>query len=380
MPTLVERGILGGEEGGTETNYYRECLVGYELTGAAVPFIATSGSIFKDCGIVYLQIKDDSTHEINLIGCHSSLVNNPESSAIIDFGAASQSHTVDLSSWDGTLSVRNMTAGDSLTIRGRGSVLFESSCTGGNAVLFGEIIHNNLGAVSVATDAAPTYQQVPSWLLDEPAGNHVQGGSVGLAIFDTVNNSENMATTLESDGSGGYQFTTLALENAPSGGGGGTDWTATEREQIRYRLGVDGATGTPAATPDLATSAEVTAVGAYAIANNAILVQVQTTLEDDGSGGYQFTTLALENAPSGGGGGTDWTATEREQIRYRLGVKLVAVNRVFLFRLKKRSKKACQNGTAKMALSKWHVKMAVENFHFIFCGFGTIFSRASIPR
>ena len=38
-----------------------------------------------------------------------------------------------------------------------------------------------------------------------------------------------------------------------AGGGGGTDWTATEKNQIRYRLGVDGTAAVPTATPDLST-------------------------------------------------------------------------------------------------------------------------------
>lgn len=49
-----------------------------------------------------------------------------------------------------------------------------------------------------------------------------------------------------------FKFTTLALENGPSGGGGGgTDWTTTEKAQIRYRLGLDGTPNTPSATPTL---------------------------------------------------------------------------------------------------------------------------------
>lgn len=61
-----------------------------------------------------------------------------------------------------------------------------------------------------------------------------------------------LGTTLQSDGSGGYQFTVLSLANAPAGGGGGsTDWTAAERNQLRYRLGIDGAAATPSAVPNL---------------------------------------------------------------------------------------------------------------------------------
>jgi hypothetical protein len=44
---------------------------------------------------------------------------------------------------------------------------------------------------------------------------------------------------IESDGAGQFRFDTIALEQAPAGGGGGgTDWTANERAAIRAILGV----------------------------------------------------------------------------------------------------------------------------------------------
>lgn len=53
-------------------------------------------------------------------------------------------------------------------------------------------------------------------------------------------------TMLALDGSV-YQFTVNALENAPTGGGGGSsDWTADERDAIRAILGIPGSGTTPA--------------------------------------------------------------------------------------------------------------------------------------
>lgn len=49
---------------------------------------------------------------------------------------------------------------------------------------------------------------------------------------------DNIHTAFVLDGAV-YQLTVNALENAP-GGGGGTDWTATEKEQIRSALGING--------------------------------------------------------------------------------------------------------------------------------------------
>jgi len=67
-----------------------------------------------------------------------------------------------------------------------------------------------------------------------------------------------------------------------SGGGGGTDWTATEKNQIRYRLGVDGTTAAPSVnSPDLATQASVDTVDANV---DSILVDTGTTLPAQISG------------------------------------------------------------------------------------------------
>ena len=96
------------------------------------------------------------------------------------------------------------------------------------------------------------------------------------------------------------KWTAIALQEAPGGGSGVTDWDATERAQIRKRLGIDGATSTPAASPDLALEASV-----------------QTVITTGGAG--PWTT------GSGGGGEKDWTDTERSHIRHRLGIDGTAV-------------------------------------------------------
>lgn len=71
-----------------------------------------------------------------------------------------------------------------------------------------------------------------------------------LAVVDTEVAAikvvtDRLNTGLESDGASGYQWTTLALENAPAGVGGSGDWTTGEKAQIRYRLGLDGTATVP---------------------------------------------------------------------------------------------------------------------------------------
>jgi hypothetical protein len=143
-------------------------------------------------------------------------------------------------------------------------------------------------------------------------------------------------TMIEVDGAA-WQFTAAALDQAPSGGGGGsTDWTANERTAIRAILGIP-ASGTTPTDPttgildtirDLVTTVD-TVVDAILVdtdttipatlatiagyidtevaAVKSVTDKLDTAMQLDGSV-WRFTTNALEMAPSGGGGGGDpWT-------------------------------------------------------------------------
>lgn len=154
------------------------------------------------------------------------------------------------------------------------------------------------------------------------------------AILDAVDTevgaiksvTDKLDTAMELDGSV-YRFTVNALEQAPAGGGGGTtDWTSDERTAIRAILGIptSGTTPTDPSSGILDTIRDaVDLVGTYVDtevgAIKVVTDRLDTALELDGSV-YRFTTNALEQAPSGGGGGTDWTADERTQIRAILGI------------------------------------------------------------
>ena len=128
--------------------------------------------------------------------------------------------------------------------------------------------------------------------------------AMALDLDDVKVVTDKLDTTLETDGSGGYQFTELSLENAPTGSGGGSgDWTATEKNQIRYRLGVDGTSSTPLA---------------YASLVSEIWDEQQSSHTSAGSFGYYLD--AQVSAAGGGGGTSDWTVIEKEEIRYRLGI------------------------------------------------------------
>jgi hypothetical protein len=78
---------------------------------------------------------------------------------------------------------------------------------------------------------------------------------------------------------------------------------------------VDGALSARALAADAATEI------ATAVAGIQALSRLDSMIESDGAGQFRFDTIALEQAPAGGGGGgTDWTANERTAIRAILGV------------------------------------------------------------
>jgi hypothetical protein len=88
-------------------------------------------------------------------------------------------------------------------------------------------------------------------------------GKVYVAEVGTSGLTPSEAATLSkldtlTENVSGLRFTSKALEQAPAGGGGGTtDWTSGEREQIRHRLGINGTASAPTATPSLATPTSV---------------------------------------------------------------------------------------------------------------------------
>lgn len=145
----------------------------------------------------------------------------------------------------------------------------------------------------------------------------------------------------------GYRFTEKALEEGPSGEGGGSgDWSADEKTVIRAVLGIPGSGTTPAdpstgildtirdavvgvdtklGTPAGASvSADVASVQSDTTAIKTETDKLADTLEDQGGGTYGFTEAALQEAPSGGGGGaTAEEIADEVQTRTIAGVTTV---------------------------------------------------------
>lgn len=173
--------------------------------------------------------------------------------------------------------------------------------------------------------------------------------------------------------------TTAIVDDVAAAASGAADWTSTERQQLRYRLGIDGAVNVPVASPTLPvtaavvsdktgyslSSAGIDAIHDDSLANNTTAGTLGKFLNDlntnvpgiktktdqfaftvpnkvdsnaqyiegqslSGKVGDNLNTFfqnggantakIVDDVSGGGGGGTGFTATELNQLRYRLGI------------------------------------------------------------
>lgn len=189
---------------------------------------------------------------------------------------------------------------------------------------FGEALNGLFTTLEAASGSPGDFRFAADALINAPTGGLTAAGvraAIGmssanldtqLAAIDDYVDTEVAAIKLVTDklgtmviaavGSpGDYAFAADALRYAPTGsgggGGGGTDWSDGEREQIRYRLGIDGAASAPSATPTLATQATVSAMSSNLTAVKTVTDKLDTTVEVSGSpGDYRFTDEALVKA------------------------------------------------------------------------------------
>lgn len=175
----------------------------------------------------------------------------------------------------------------------------QASITEGNLVggIAGDQIEDVVGGPQVA-------------ILQAQSGTVVAVGS-GVTAQDKIDIANQTKTTMEAVGSilarinaliensSGDRFTAKALEAAPAGGGGTADWTTTERSQIRKRLGIDGTTASPSATPDLSLQATVDGVLSSVLYVEPTIAALSTMIED--VGWWRFTQAAVEQVGSASG-------------------------------------------------------------------------------
>lgn len=110
---------------------------------------------------------------------------------------------------------------------------FTSAKFGSNFIGTGSMASGAIHATAMADGSIRPLvlatDSITSTNLAASAVSEIQSGLASASILNSVatnvttivGTTNKLETTLESDGSGGFQFTTLSLENAPSGGGGG---------------------------------------------------------------------------------------------------------------------------------------------------------------
>lgn len=120
--------------------------------------------------------------------------------------------------------------------------------------------------------------------------------------FDTFFENADVATTKVVDDVG----------TAISGGG---EFTTTEKNQIRYRLGMDGVTSVPSATPDLAQKSDITALNDFDPATQQVTINstsVDSIWDEPRTGHTTSGTFGfyLDSQVSAAGGGSGLTPQE----------------------------------------------------------------------
>lgn len=124
-----------------------------------------------------------------------------------------------------------------------------------------------VSAVSTKVDNVPTVSEfnartIPSANYFDPSTDSVDIGSIlgtTLAETTTSNIADNISTFFDNADSS----TSKVVDDVGTAVSGGGEFTTTEKNQLRFRLGLDGTTATPSATPDLSTQASIDALNDF---------------------------------------------------------------------------------------------------------------------
>ena len=223
--------ITGNDDGSNaDATIYFFCSVGGNSLGL---------HRLNQCGITStMTLAEAGTYDY--INCHSRIAGT--GTPLLDFGVAVGATNVNMRDYSGGIEITNMAATDNMSLEGNGQLVINAACTGGTVAIRGNftVADNASGAVTLSDDAR---YDITRNRLNE--------------LFDTALASQptagSMLGDLTEDDAGTQRFTANALEQAPSGGGGVADWTVSEREEIRGRLGITGTTSAGGNTPTLST-------------------------------------------------------------------------------------------------------------------------------
>lgn len=120
-------------------------------TGAATNFTVPGGT-FLGCAIAgHLTCSARETNYFE--GCYSGVAGTDTPS--IDFGAAAGNTALNFRHYSGGIEIKNMEAGDLMSLEGEGQLVINASCTGGMVAVRGlfTVTDNASGAVTLSDDA-----------------------------------------------------------------------------------------------------------------------------------------------------------------------------------------------------------------------------------
>lgn len=129
---------------------------------------------------------------------------------------------------------------------------FPSAASAGNGVSMAEVLRAISERLGVPSDLGGGASVAANLSDIEGQTDNLPSIETKIDTLDTVADAIKVTTdrlddTLEDQGGGTFGFTEAALQEAPTGeGGGGTDWDADERTAIRSILGIPGSGTTPA--------------------------------------------------------------------------------------------------------------------------------------
>jgi hypothetical protein len=324
-PTLIQGAEVVGVANGTTSHYIRESRVG--TVGTAMT--ANSGLVCELCGIVNVKLKDQAgaALDVEFLDCHGNTQGSMFPGGSVDFGTtAGTNHEVAFQRWGGPVTLKNLKAGDTVYFHGNGTAILDASCTGGSFRVAGMInlVDNSGGAVSILEDGRITRSGIADSVWDEAIADHLTAGSTGESLNAAGAAGDPWTTTLPGTYTGLQAGKILSDVLEDTGTTlptaiGNVDTVVDLIKVDTTAILVDTGTTIPAQITALndPTAAEIAdavwdeplsahigagSAGIYLLDSGLVAVKLDSALETDGSGGWQYTTLALENAPSGGGG------------------------------------------------------------------------------
>lgn len=180
------------------------------------------------------------------------------------------------------------------------------SITSGGAIasVINVLVVDELGAGALVANGAG--DAIPVYVWNALLADHTTANTFGARVVRSTNSNN----TVQISGGGSNHIFAVLHDAEPN--------SIPEDAFVTGAISAR-AIGTDAIDGDAMASSALTEI-ATAVGALQVLTRLDSMIESDGAGQFQFDTIALQMAPAGGGGGTDWTANERIAIRSILGV------------------------------------------------------------